>query len=52
MAEDYAGRTVVVTAGAELEQGGDAIVNTGSVVGLLGGRAGPAYVASKFGLIG
>jgi NAD(P)-dependent dehydrogenase (short-subunit alcohol dehydrogenase family) len=35
-----------------LEQGGGVIINTGSVAGLRGGRAGPAYVASKFGLIG
>jgi NAD(P)-dependent dehydrogenase (short-subunit alcohol dehydrogenase family) len=35
-----------------LEQGGGAIVNTASIAGLRGGRAGPAYVASKFGLIG
>jgi NAD(P)-dependent dehydrogenase (short-subunit alcohol dehydrogenase family) len=35
-----------------LTQGGGAIVNTASVAGLRGGRAGAAYVASKFGLIG
>jgi NAD(P)-dependent dehydrogenase (short-subunit alcohol dehydrogenase family) len=32
--------------------GGGAIVNTASVNGLRGGRGGPAYTASKFGLVG
>ncbi|MCH8160372.1 MAG: SDR family oxidoreductase [Chloroflexi bacterium] len=35
-----------------LEQGGGAIVNTSSVVGLAGVRFMPAYVASKHGIIG
>jgi NAD(P)-dependent dehydrogenase (short-subunit alcohol dehydrogenase family) len=35
-----------------LKQGAGVIINTASVAGLRGGRAGPAYVASKFGLIG
>jgi NAD(P)-dependent dehydrogenase (short-subunit alcohol dehydrogenase family) len=35
-----------------IEQGGGAIVNTASVGGLRGGRAGAAYTASKFGLVG
>ena len=35
-----------------LEQGGGAIVNVASVAGLVGGRAGAAYTASKHALIG
>jgi NAD(P)-dependent dehydrogenase (short-subunit alcohol dehydrogenase family) len=35
-----------------LDRGGGAIVNTASISGLRGGRAGPAYVASKWGLVG
>ena len=35
-----------------LEQGGGAIVNTSSVVGLAGVRFMPAYVASKHGIVG
>jgi NAD(P)-dependent dehydrogenase (short-subunit alcohol dehydrogenase family) len=37
---------------AMLPRGGGSIVNTASVAGLRGGRAGAAYTASKFGLIG
>jgi NAD(P)-dependent dehydrogenase (short-subunit alcohol dehydrogenase family) len=35
-----------------LKQGGGAIVNTSSVAGLIGSRTGPAYTASKHGVIG
>ncbi len=35
-----------------LASGGGSIVNTASVGGLRGGRAGAAYTASKFGLVG
>jgi NAD(P)-dependent dehydrogenase (short-subunit alcohol dehydrogenase family) len=35
-----------------LDVGGGSIVNIASVAGQRGGRAGPAYTASKFGLIG
>ena len=35
-----------------LEQGGGAIVNTSSVAGLIGAAGGPAYTASKHGVIG
>jgi NAD(P)-dependent dehydrogenase (short-subunit alcohol dehydrogenase family) len=35
-----------------IDQGGGVIVNTVSVAGLRGGRAGPAYTASKFALVG
>lgn len=35
-----------------LKQGGGAIVNTSSVAGLVGFRRLPAYVASKFGIVG
>jgi NAD(P)-dependent dehydrogenase (short-subunit alcohol dehydrogenase family) len=35
-----------------LERGGGCIVNIASVAGLRGGRAGAAYTASKFGLVG
>lgn len=35
-----------------IEHGGGAILNTASVAGLLGGRAGAAYTVSKHGLIG
>jgi NAD(P)-dependent dehydrogenase (short-subunit alcohol dehydrogenase family) len=35
-----------------LERGGGVITNTASVAGIGGGRAGPAYSASKAGLIG
>jgi NAD(P)-dependent dehydrogenase (short-subunit alcohol dehydrogenase family) len=35
-----------------LEQGGGVIVNTASIAGLRGGRAGAAYTVSKFGVIG
>jgi NAD(P)-dependent dehydrogenase (short-subunit alcohol dehydrogenase family) len=35
-----------------LAAGGGVIVNTASISGLRGGRAGPAYTASKWGLIG
>jgi NAD(P)-dependent dehydrogenase (short-subunit alcohol dehydrogenase family) len=35
-----------------LPRGGGSIVNTASVAGLRGGRAGAAYTASKFGVIG
>jgi NAD(P)-dependent dehydrogenase (short-subunit alcohol dehydrogenase family) len=35
-----------------LAQGGGVIVNTASIAGLRGGRGGPAYVASKFGVVG
>jgi NAD(P)-dependent dehydrogenase (short-subunit alcohol dehydrogenase family) len=35
-----------------LEQGGGVIVNIASVGGLQGSRAGAAYTASKFGVIG
>jgi len=35
-----------------VERGGGVIVNTASIGGLRGGRAGPAYTASKFGIIG
>jgi NAD(P)-dependent dehydrogenase (short-subunit alcohol dehydrogenase family) len=35
-----------------VERGGGVIVNTASVNGLRGARGGPAYAASKFGLVG
>jgi NAD(P)-dependent dehydrogenase (short-subunit alcohol dehydrogenase family) len=35
-----------------LERGAGSIINTASVSGLRGGRAGPAYVASKFAVVG
>jgi NAD(P)-dependent dehydrogenase (short-subunit alcohol dehydrogenase family) len=35
-----------------LKQGGGAIVNTASVSGLVGSRVGPAYIASKHGVVG
>jgi len=35
-----------------LTQGGGAIVNAGSVAGLIGSPTAPAYVASKHGLVG
>jgi NAD(P)-dependent dehydrogenase (short-subunit alcohol dehydrogenase family) len=35
-----------------VSRGGGAIVNTASVAGLRGARGGPAYTASKFGLVG
>ncbi len=35
-----------------IEHGGGVILNTGSVAGLFGGRAGAAYTVSKHGLIG
>jgi NAD(P)-dependent dehydrogenase (short-subunit alcohol dehydrogenase family) len=35
-----------------LAQGGGAIVNTASIAGIRGGRAGVAYTASKHGLVG
>jgi len=35
-----------------LERGGGSIVNTASVAGLFGGRAGAAYTISKHGLVG
>ena len=35
-----------------LKQGGGVIVNTSSVAGLIGSRTGPAYTASKHGVIG
>ena len=35
-----------------IEQGGGVILNTASVAGLFGGRAGAAYTVSKHGLIG
>lgn len=35
-----------------VERGGGCIINTASVNGLRGARGGPAYAASKFGLVG
>jgi NAD(P)-dependent dehydrogenase (short-subunit alcohol dehydrogenase family) len=35
-----------------LERGGGTIVNVASIAGVRGGRAGAAYTASKFGLVG
>ncbi len=35
-----------------VKQGGGTIVNTSSVAGLIGSRTGPAYIASKHGVIG
>jgi NAD(P)-dependent dehydrogenase (short-subunit alcohol dehydrogenase family) len=35
-----------------IERGGGVIINTASVAGLRGARGGPAYTASKFGLVG
>jgi NAD(P)-dependent dehydrogenase (short-subunit alcohol dehydrogenase family) len=35
-----------------IARGGGVIVNTGSIASLRGGRAGPAYTASKHGLLG
>jgi len=35
-----------------LQQGGGAIVNTSSLAGLAGSKGGPAYVASKHGVVG
>ncbi len=35
-----------------VKQGGGVIVNTSSVAGLIGSRTGPAYIASKHGVIG
>jgi NAD(P)-dependent dehydrogenase (short-subunit alcohol dehydrogenase family) len=35
-----------------VERGGGVIINTASVNGLRGARGGPAYAASKFGLVG
>lgn len=35
-----------------LRQGGGVIINTASLSGIRGGRAGAAYTASKFGLVG
>ncbi len=35
-----------------VKQGGGVIVNTSSVAGLIGSRTGPAYIASKHGVVG
>ena len=35
-----------------LNQGGGAIVNTASVMGLVGGSRSPAYAATKHGVVG